>query len=197
MSGRDHDSPPPQGGRGSNGASGEMKFTLVSPPPPLAGEGWGGGRTFTPRKMPIDPKIPGWKVQPRTRARARALRRDATDAERVIWNAIRAHRLNHAAFRRQTPIGPYIVDFVCHAAKLVIEVDGGQHFYPECAKREARREAYLKSKGFRILRFNNYEVMSNRLGVFEAIAAAIENTPSPPLPRLRGRESHRVARDTA
>jgi very-short-patch-repair endonuclease len=119
------------------------------------------------------PKQPTWQVQPRTRARARALRRDLTDAERIIWNALRAHRLNGAGFRRQTPIGPYIVDFVCHEAKLVIELDGGQHFEAEHLAKDARRDAFLEGRGFSVLRFNNHDVMTNRSGVLETIAAAL------------------------
>jgi very-short-patch-repair endonuclease len=93
-----------------------------------------------------------------------------------------------ASFRRQTPIGPYIVDFVCHDAMLIIELDGGQHFEAEHMRRDARRDAFLASKGFRVLRFNNHDVMTNRQGVLEAIAAAVVDTPSPPLPRKRGME---------
>ena len=105
-----------------------------------------------------------------------------------MWAALRAHRLHGASFRRQTPIGPYVVDFVCHAANLIIEIDGGQHFESEQAKRDAHREAFLISKGYRILRFNNHEVMTNRQGILETIAAAIVHAPSPPLPRKRGGE---------
>ena len=90
----------------------------------------------------------------------------------VIWNAIRAGRLGGACFRRQTPIGPFIVDFVCHSAGLIIEIDGGQHFESDHMRRDASRDAFLMSKGYRVLRFNNYDVMTNRQGVLEAIAAA-------------------------
>jgi len=93
-----------------------------------------------------------------------------------------------ASFRRQTPIGPYVVDFDCHAANLIVELDGGQHFEPVHAAYDARRDAFLASKGFRVLRFNNHDVMSNRRGVLETIAAAIARTPSLTLPRKRGRE---------
>jgi len=86
--------------------------------------------------------------------------------------------MNGATFRRQTPIGPYIVDFVCHAAKLVIEIDGGQHFESRQEQRDARRDAYLANKGFRVLRFNNHDVMTNREGVLETIAAAVGLAPS-------------------
>ena len=134
-------------------------------------------------------KQPTWQVVPKLRSRARSLRRDSTDAERVIWNELRAHRMNGTSFRRQTPIGPYVVDFVCHAANLVVELDGGQHFEPEHMKRDARRDAFLVSKGFRVLRFNNHDVMTNRQGVLETIAIALADAPSPTLPRKRGRES--------
>ena len=133
------------------------------------------------------PRKPHWNFKPRQRTRARSLRRDSTDAERIIWSAIRAHRLEGIAFRRQTPIGPYIVDFVSHSAKLIIEIDGGQHFEQEHMKRDARRDAFLASKEFRILCFNNHDVMTNRQGVLETIAVAI-SSPSLPLPRKRGWE---------
>jgi very-short-patch-repair endonuclease len=116
------------------------------------------------------------------------LRRASTDAERIVWNALRAHRMNGASFRRQVPIGPYVTDFVCHAANLVIEIDGGQHFELAHMKRDESREAFLTSKGYRVLRFNNRDAMTNRLGVFEIISAAFSAAPSPPLPRKRGRE---------
>ena len=71
------------------------------------------------------------------RAHAHALRRDMTLAERIIWRELRAHRLNGAGFRRQAPIGPYIVDFVSHSAMLIIEIDGGQHFEDAHEARDA------------------------------------------------------------
>jgi very-short-patch-repair endonuclease len=134
------------------------------------------------------PKPPSWRVSTKQRVRARSLRANSTDAERLIWAALRAHRMRGASFRRQTPIGPYIVDFVCHAASLVIELDGGQHFESKQEVRDARRDAFLASRGFRVLRFNNHDVMTNREGVLETIAAAIVRTPSLTLPRKRGRE---------
>jgi very-short-patch-repair endonuclease len=123
-------------------------------------------------------KTPRWHVSTKQRVRARSLRINFTNAERIIRSALRAHRMNGASFRRQTPIGPYIVDFVCHAARLVVEIDGGQHFESKEEQRDARRDAYLTGRGFRVLRFNNHEVMSNRQGVLETIAAAIEHAPS-------------------
>jgi very-short-patch-repair endonuclease len=106
-----------------------------------------------------------------------------TPAERIIWYAVRAHRLNGAGFRRQVPIGPYIADFVSHAAMLIIEIDGGQHFEDANEQRDAVRDVYLNAKGFRVLRFDNREVMTNRQGVLILIAEALgEAAPSLPSP---------------
>jgi very-short-patch-repair endonuclease len=132
-------------------------------------------------------KDPVWQVTRTMRSRARSLRRDSTDAERRIWSALRAHRLDGAGFRRQKPIGPYIVDFICEASKLIVELDGGQHFEGEQQKRDARRNAFLSRKGYRVLRFNNHDVMTNNNGVLETIHAAIAASPSLTLPRMRGR----------
>jgi very-short-patch-repair endonuclease len=136
--------------------------------------------------MAHDRRLPDWQVKPRVGANARALRRSLTDAERVIWYGLRAHRLDGIGFRRQTPIGPYIVDFVSHQAKLIIEIDGGQHFESEHLRRDARRDAVLESKGFRVLRFNNYDVLTNRTGVLESILSVIQDAPSPPSPASGG-----------
>jgi very-short-patch-repair endonuclease len=133
------------------------------------------------------PKVPSWHLSTKQLLRARALRKNSTDAERLIWAALRNHRLKGAGFRRQAPIGPYIVDFVCLAASLVIELDGGQHFESKQEQRDAKRDAFLASKGLRVLRFSNHDVMSNRSGVLETIAAAIEHAPTLALPRKRGR----------
>jgi len=128
-----------------------------------------------------------WKLTEKTRTRARDLRRNLTDAERIVWYGERAHRLNGISFRRQAPIGPYIVDFVSHAANLVVEIDGGQHFSDEHEKRDARRDRFLTSKGYRVLRFSNLDVISNRNGVLERIAEAAQAAaPSPPSPASGG-----------
>jgi very-short-patch-repair endonuclease len=137
--------------------------------------------------MSAELKQPGWRVMPKLRSHARSLRRASTDAERKLWAALRAHRLMSASFRRQTPVGPYIADFLCHAAKLIVEVDGGQHFEQAHLRRDAQRDAYLAAQGFRVLRFNNHDVLTNREGVLETIAAALVSAPSLTLPRKRGR----------
>ena len=160
----------------------------VGLPPPLAGEGWGEG--FSAMGLPmVDPKHPDWKISDKLRANARALRRNSTDAERILWEKLRAGRLSGASFRRQVPIENYIADFICHAAKLVIELDGGQHFSDEGERADARRSAAIEAKGFKVLRFSNLDVMTNRSGVLETIVTAIaERALSPTLPRKRGRE---------
>jgi very-short-patch-repair endonuclease len=129
---------------------------------------------------------PTWRVSTKLRVRSRSLRRNLTDSERIIWYAVRAHRLNGASFRRQTPIGPFIVDFVCHDHRLIIEIDGAQHFEAEHEKRDSRRDAYLKARGYRVLRFNNHDVMKNRRGVLEAISTVLGASPSLPSPASGG-----------
>jgi len=137
----------------------------------------------------VDPEHPDWKVPAKLRANARALRRDSTDAERILWSELRGNRLNGASFRRQVPIENYIADFICHAAKLVIELDGGQHFSDEGERADARRSAIIEAKGFKVLRFSNLDVMTNRAGVLETIATTVaERAPTPTLPRKRERE---------
>jgi very-short-patch-repair endonuclease len=137
-------------------------------------------------------KTPTWKVATLLRKRARRLRRDSTDAERIMWSALRAHRLDGESFRRQTPIGPYVVDFVCSRARLIVEIDGGQHFEAGHEQRDVRRTAYLRGKGYQVLRFSNLDVLKNREGVLEAVVAALGASPSLTLPRKRGRESGRA-----
>ncbi|SDC84055.1 Very-short-patch-repair endonuclease [Bradyrhizobium brasilense] len=156
-------------------------------PLPLAGEGWGGGVSTKGLAM-VDPEHPGWKVSPRLRSNARALRRNSTNVERILWSELRGNRLNSATFRRQVPIDNYVADFVCHAAKLVIELDGGQHFSDEGERADAARSAVIEAKGFKVLRFSNLDVATNRSGVLETIAAAIaERAPTLTLPRKRER----------
>jgi len=121
------------------------------------------------------------------RGLARLLRRNPTDAERILWSELRDHRLNGASFRRQVPIESYIADFLCHAARLVIELDGGQHFSDESEQADAARSAVIEAKGFKVLRFANHDAMTHRAGVLEIIAAAIApGAPTLTLPRKRG-----------
>ena len=93
-----------------------------------------------------------------------------TPAERRLWRQLRQQQLAGYRFRRQCPIGPYIVDFVCLQRRLVIEVDGGQH---NDSPADARRDALLRQCGFRVLRFWNNDVQSNIDGVVDVIARAL------------------------
>jgi very-short-patch-repair endonuclease len=112
-------------------------------------------------------------------ARARSLRRNMTEAEIRVWQMLRAHRTNGFKFRRQVPIGRYIADFVCHEARLVVEIDGGQH---DClSRRETARSGFLRNQGYRILRFWNNEVLANPGGVHETIVNGLAAS-SPPKP---------------
>ena len=134
-----------------------------------------------------DESNPTWKVSTKVRSNARALRKNSTDAEGLLWAELRGHRLNSASFRRQVPIENYIADFVCHDAKLVIELDGGQHFSDSAERKDAARSAVIEAKGFQVLRFSNHDVMTNRDGVLETIASAVaERAPSLTLPHKGG-----------
>jgi len=104
---------------------------------------------------------------------ARRLREDATDAERLLWFRIRRKQLCAVQFYRQRPIGRYIVDFYAYSAKLVVELDGSQHFEPEQEAYDKKRSAFLESRGLRVLRFNNLDVLKNIDGVLEIIYEAL------------------------
>ena len=98
-------------------------------------------------------------VPSRQRKNAKSMRRAMTDAELKLWNELRAHRLMGMSFRRQAPIGPYIVDFACSAHRLVVEVDGSQHADAEPSRHDEARSAYLNASGWTILRFWNDDVI--------------------------------------
>ena len=118
---------------------------------------------------------------------ARRLRRNSTNAEQLLWYHLRAHRMAGYKFKRQAIIGSYIVDFVCFEARLVIEADGGQH--SEQVEEDKRRTALLKSKGFRVIRFWNHEILFDTRNVLHEIHDRLINTPSPqPSPSRRERE---------
>jgi very-short-patch-repair endonuclease len=126
----------------------------------------------------------------------RKLRREPTEAEKRLWYKLRAGQLDGHKFVRQIGIGPYIVDFACRDAKLIVEVDGGQH---ADSSKDAERTAFLNELGYRVMRFWNNEVLSNTDGILEMIVAALapdqrqadrSNAPHPdPLPAkaVRGR----------
>ena len=101
------------------------------------------------------------------------LRKEMTDAERIMWKYIRRKQIKNLQFYRQKIIENYIVDFYCPAAKIVIEIDGGQHFEPQAIYRDKLRDERLKSSGLKILRFNNFEILNNMEGVYEKILAEL------------------------
>jgi adenine-specific DNA-methyltransferase len=109
------------------------------------------------------------------RARARALRKNPSDAERVLWRHLRFWQVGGYKFRRQQPLGKYIVDFACLEEKLIIELDGGQHV--EQMKYDTERDARLRAQGFSVLRFWNDEVLQDSDGVKPVILKALQNTP--------------------
>ena len=116
------------------------------------------------------------KVQRRT-TRARRLRRDMTEAERRLWRELRIVNLP-LRFRRQHPIGRFIVDFACPAARLIIEVDGGQH--ADSLNKDEFRSRELIRRGYRVIRFWNGDIMENIGGVLEAIRRELEISLSAP-----------------
>ena len=96
---------------------------------------------------------------------SRGLRKEETDAERLLWSCLRDKQLHQVKFRRQQPIGSYIVDFVSFDKKLIIEVDGGQHDEQNNRARDENRTNHLESKGYRVMRFWNNDVLQNLDGV--------------------------------
>lgn len=110
---------------------------------------------------------------------AKHLRRHMTEGENTLWRHLRAHRLNGGKFKRQQPMGPYVVDFVHFGARLIVEADGGQH---NGALHDEKRDAWLREQGFKVLRFWNNEIANNLAGVLETIMAAVAAAPLSPGP---------------
>ena len=106
---------------------------------------------------------------PLKRAFAKSLRVNATEPERRLWARLRAGRLDGLHFRRQQVIGPYVADFFCASAKLIVELDGGQHGEDEIVVRDEARTRFLESRGYRVLRFWNHEFLKDPEAVLEAI----------------------------
>src|SRR5438034_9875017 len=131
--------------------------------------------------------------------RARWLRRNTTDAERVLWRGLRAGQIG-GRFRRQYPIPPYVADFACIEARLIVEADGSQHGRPGV---DAVRDKRLAEAGWRMLRFWDNEILQNRAGVLEIIAEALasqsrrkhsdSDAPHPYPPPQAGAGAHRAA----
>jgi very-short-patch-repair endonuclease len=140
-------------------------------PLPLVGEGGRRRRTGEGASEGMRQSVPGQK-----RALARALRAKATDSEIKLWRLLRSRRLASMKFRRQVPIGPWIVDFVSFEQRLIVEADGSQHAESENDK---RRDYDLSERGFRVLRFWNNDVLMRPQSVMEMIVDVVAQSPSP------------------
>jgi adenine-specific DNA-methyltransferase len=105
------------------------------------------------------------------RTHARDLRATSTDAERLLWHHLRDRRLAGFKFRRQHPVAPFVADFACLEAGLIVELDGGQHFEPEGLAADVRRSAALATAGFTVLRFDNRQLLQET----EAVLASIRD----------------------
>ncbi|WMT88140.1 DUF559 domain-containing protein [Pelagibacterium sp. 26DY04] len=115
----------------------------------------------------LKPAGADWRHQipKRNRGFAKSMRRNPTEAERQMWMLLKDRRLAAYKFRRQVPIGPYIADFVCYASRLIVELDGSQHG----EQLDADRNAWLNSKGFRVLRVWNNQLVTEREAVLDAL----------------------------
>ena len=117
--------------------------------------------------------------------RARRLRVEATDAETILWGELRNRRLNGHKFVRQLPIGPFVADFACRPARLVVELDGGQHGTADALGHDAGRSRFLNANGFGVLRFWNEEVLRYQGQVLDTILAVLNGEVAGPSPGLR------------
>jgi len=142
-----------------------------------------------------------WRQAPKTetsgvaKVRARKLRRTLTDAEKALWVYFRGDFAGPGThFRRQVPIGPYVVDFCCIGHRLIIELDGPIHDSPEAVARDRARETYLTGQRFRVLRFRNEEVRLKRDDVLNFVKAALAATTPTPNPSPQGGGEHPWAR---
>lgn len=120
--------------------------------------------------LPYDKKL---------KARSQKLRSSMTDAEKALWVKLRRKQLHGLQFYRQKPLGNFIVDFYCPVARLVIEIDGGQHYEVDGRIRDGLRDSYLQSLGLRVLRFSNLDVLKNMDGVIATIGEYLETVFDP------------------
>ncbi|MBZ9844761.1 endonuclease domain-containing protein [Mesorhizobium sp. CA5] len=116
--------------------------------------------------------MPHQPVTPAKRNFARSMRRESTDAEDRLWQELRGRRLDNIKFRRQVPIGRFVADFLCAEAKLVVEIDGSQHAE---SRHDQERDAELKVRGFRVLRFWNDDVLKDLDAVCDTIIAYVRD----------------------
>ena len=143
-------------------------------PSPLAGERQGGGWL----------RMPHSAVTRQRRQRAKSLRQRMTRAETLLWRYMKAGHLDGLSFRRQMPIGSYIADFVCLAARVIVEIDRETHDFDERQRSDAARDRWLASQGYVVLRFTNDDVLSSLEGVLLTIRATTRSRNSRPPPSL-------------
>lgn len=117
------------------------------------------------------------RISTATTSRARLLSRGMTDTERLLWHSLRGKQLGGHRFRRQHPIEKYIADFACIEQKIIIELDGGQ--YQEQLEHDEQRSRFLRTHGWRVLRFWNNDVLTNFDGVLTVIAESLTAAPPP------------------
>ena len=120
------------------------------------------------------------KMNQRNLTRSRNLRREQTDAERLLWGHLRAKRFQQYHFKRQKVIGPFIVDFFCSKAKLIIELDGGQHNEDSAVKYDLEMTSYLNSRGFKVIRFWNNDMFAEPEAVLTVIGRNVCVAPPSP-----------------
>ncbi len=143
-----------------------------------------------PYSLPLDGGGVGWgwrKIGDKLTNISRMLRKQGTDAENRLWFHLKGKQLEGVKFRRQEPIGDFIVDFVSYEERLVIELDGGQYAEENGQAKDSRPDEWLNSQGFRVLRFWNNEVLQNLEGVLETIIAKCRRHP-PLAPPIKGGE---------
>ncbi|RWL78657.1 MAG: endonuclease domain-containing protein [Mesorhizobium sp.] len=116
--------------------------------------------------------MPHQHVTPAKRNFARSMRREPTEAEDRLWQELRGRRLDNIKFKRQVPMGRYVADFVCAEARLIVEIDGSQHAE---SRHDQERDAALKARGFRVLRFWNDEVLKELDAVCDTIIAYVRD----------------------
>ena len=133
-------------------------------------------RVVRAKRGPGEGEMPKYRVEKFKRSRARRLRHTLTDAEYQLWQLLRSRQLADTKFRRQVPLGPWVVDFVSFGHMLIVEADGSQHAE---STRDQIRDADLQRRGFSILRFWNNDILSNTDGVLQLILETIERSPSP------------------
>ena len=123
--------------------------------------------------MPLAKKANAERRRELKHGHAKSLRVGATVAERKLWTLLRGKQMESLRFRRQQPIGPYIADFFCARARLIVELDGGQHSEDAAVVRDAARTDYLNARGYRVLRFSNQDMLQHPDVVLDGIWRAL------------------------